>query len=270
MAPTFIGYSIMMGDNSGNAPVPGFTGTASSVSGGNPSVALNPFNGTTDKDKKFRINLFVNTLNNALTIGVYTDWINYGANLYNHYTNFVPDNSTSTHHQQTVQTVKAYAAYNVKAFGIGVEWFSQSMTNGEIETWAAGQGTTDTTSAMQTGMSIFAHATIITDKLNIFARYDMFKADADYSYNVNESFATKMSNVSSVSNTYNGAVTSVPGNTYSESFINAGLDWTPTKDKKVHFMPNIWYYGISNGFGGDNLKSDNYMVYRLTFHYIFK
>ena len=93
----------------------------------------------------------------------------------------------------------------------------------------------------------------------------MYTPDANYSYNANETFSTKFSNISSISNTYNGVTTSVAGNTYKETFITAGLDWSPTVDKRIHIMPNIWYYGIQNGYGSDALKSDNYMVYRITF-----
>jgi hypothetical protein len=251
--PTFIGYSAMVGDNSGNTPVPVFTGAGTA-----PNI-------TTDKDKKFRLNLYVNTLNGALTVGGYTDVLNYGDNLYNTYTNFVPNNSTSSHHSEVVQTMKAYAVYNIPAFGIGFEWFTQSMTNGELETYKPGTGTNDTVNASQTGFSVFAHATIIKDKLSIFARYDSYTPDAVYSYNANETFTSKMTNLASITNTYNGVVSTVAGNTYKETFITGGLDWSPTADKRIHFMPNIWYYGIANGFGSDAMKSDNYMVYRITF-----
>lgn len=246
MAPTFIGYSAMIGDNSGNNPVPYFTGTATSVTGSNPTVALNPINTTTDVNKKYRGNLYVNTLNGALTVGLYADIINYGKALYT---------GTSMARDKEVQTTKVYAVYNSQWFGIGAEWFTQSMTNGETEVWKKGTGTNDTVNATQTGFSIFAHGTIIQNSLNIFARYDMYTPDAKYSYNANETFTSQMSNVSNSGN----------GNSYKENFITAGLDWTPTKDKKVHFMPNIWMYQINNGYGSDNLKSDSYMLYRITF-----
>jgi hypothetical protein len=257
MAPTIIGYSAMIGDNSGNTPVPVFTGAGTA-----PNI-------TTDKDKKYRLNAYVNTLNGALTIGAYTDYLNYGDNLYNANKNFVPSNSSSSHHNEAVQTIKAYAVYNSAWFGIGVEWFTQTMTNGELETWKAGTGTNDTVNASQTGLSIFAHGTIIPNKLNIFARYDMYTPDQAYSFNANETFTSAMTNLSTVSNVYNGVTTKVAGNTYKESFVTAGLDWSPTLDKKVHIMPNIWYYMINNGFGSDNMKSDNYMLYRITFLYAF-
>ena len=282
--PTFIGYNIMMGNNSGNNPVAGFTGNATSVSGQSvtstvnktiqgissktgkdttitisSSQTANPFNTTTDNAKKFRGMLFVNTLNNALTIGVYADVINYG-NIYH---------GTSTGYQDEVMTNKVYAVYNSKWFGIGGEWFMQTMTNGETETTfndATKKTTTDTTSAEQTGYSIFAHATIIQNRLNIFARYDMYTPDNKYGYtydanstlasHASETFTEGFSNTSSVS-------------PYKETFMNFGLDWTPTKDKKVHIMPNVWYYGIKNGYGSDQLASSNYMLYRVTFLFAF-
>jgi hypothetical protein len=232
--PTFIGYSAMVGDNSGNTPVPIFTGAGTAQ------------NATTDNAKKFRANVYVNTLNSALTIGLYTDYINYG---------YIPYGKSSTIFQSATQTVKAYAVYNSQWFGIGVEYFMQTNKNGEIEINTTTPASNDTTDAKQNGLSIFAHGTIIQNKLNIFARYDMYTPDADYSYSKTENYISRMTNVSNAVN----------GNSFKETFINAGLDWTPTNDKKIHFMPNIWYYGIKNGFGGKELGSDNYMIYRVTF-----
>ncbi len=265
--PLFIGYSAMIGDNSGNNPVAGFTGTAGAASLGGATItststsvstgtvttttttkttiAVNPFNETTDNAKKIRANVYVNALNTALTVGFYTDYINYGNTYY----------GTTKGYQHSVMTDKVYAAYNSKWFGIGFEWFTQSYTNGEFETWKKGTGVNDTVNATQTGMSIFAHGTIIPGTLNIFARYDMYTPDNNYSYNANETFTELFSNVSSSGN----------GNSYKETFMNFGLDWTPTKDKKIHIMPNVWYYGIKNGYGSDNLASDNYMFYRISF-----
>ena len=251
--PTFIGYSAMVGDNSANTPVPVFTGAGTAP------------NFTTDKNKKYRANVYVNTLNGALTVGGYIDYLNYGDNLYNTNKNFVPTNSTSSHHAEAVQTMKAYAVYNSQWFGLGFEVFSQTMTNGELEAWAPGKGINDTVNAKQSGFSIFAHATIIQNKLNIFARYDLYTPDNEYSNTANETFTSAMTNIASIGNTYNKVPSTVAGNTYKEKFVTAGLDWSPTSDKRVHFMPNIWYYGIDNGFGSDEKKSDSYMVYRLTF-----
>lgn len=283
--PAFIGYNVMVGDNSGNNPVAYFTGNATSLSGASfsspststststssggittttttkttttTSATLNPANNTTDNAKKFRMNLFVNALNGALTVGGYMDFINYGNTYY----------GTAKGYQKAVMTEKAYAVYNHKWFGIGVEWFQQTMTNGEVETtYGAAKNTVDTTTATQTGLSIFAHGTIIQNCLNLFVRYDMYTADNafSYSYNAastlanhaNETFTEGFSNTSSTT-------------PYKESFMTAGVDWTPYKDKKIHLMPNIWYYNIKNAYGSDNLASANYMLYRLTFLFAF-
>ena len=279
----FIGYSLMMGNNSGNSVVPGFGGatatslpatlTSSTVSiptisqktGHDTTISvtptitqtLNPFNGTTDNSKKFRAHLYGNLLNGMLTVGVYGDYINYGDFYY----------GTGKAYQHAVMTEKAYFAFNSKWFGVGFEWFQQTYKNGEYEVVAkGGTGTNDTTNAVQTGFSVFAHGTLIQKRLNIYVRYDNYVADNDYSYNYNSTikgpdvlYTSLFSNVSNAAN----------GNPFKESFVNAGLDWTPTKDKKIHLMPNVWYYGIKNAYGSDNLASSNYMLYRVTFLFAF-
>jgi hypothetical protein len=228
---TFIGYSIMVGDNSGNIPVAGFS-----------TSTVQPLNGTTDRDKIFRGNVYVNTFNGALTLGAVGDYINYGPVYY----------KTAKGYQNANYVLKGYGALNEKWFGFGFEWFKQVNTNGEIEVYKNEASQNDTTNAVQSGLSLFAHATIFPRKLNIFARYDIYKPDAVYKYSTSETFTSRLQ----------------PGATWTETFINGGLDWTPKKDRKVHFMPNVWYYRIDNAFGSDALKSDYYLVYRLTFLYI--
>jgi len=283
----FIGYSAMVGDNSGNNPVAGFTNapattlsgstitsTSKSTSTGGvtttttttTTLTLNPFNSTTDVAKKFRVHLYGNLLNGMLTVGVYGDYINYGDFYYN---------GTSKAYQHAVMTEKAYAAFNHKWFGIGVEWFSQSYTNGEVETTfvpAPGKNTVDTTTATQTGLSIFAHGTIIPNVLNIFARYDMYTADNNFSYTYNAaSNLTSNGLANHPAETFTEAFSNTSANSpYKETFIVAGLDWSPKiGEKKVHIMPNIWYYAIKNAYGSDQLASSNYMLYRMTFLYSF-
>ncbi len=229
---TFIGYSIMIGNNSGYAPVPGFSATTQ------------PFNTTTDKDKKFRGNVYLNTLNGKLTLGAYADFINYGNAAYTH-TGIYPN---------SVSTIKGYAVYKQKHFEIGVEGFQQSGTNDEFIVYKKGTGTNDTTTATQAGYSLFAYLNILPNKLNIFGRYDYYTPDTKITNNTNITYTDKL----------------IPANTYTETFISGGLDWTPVDDKKVHFMPNIWYDGINGISGSDNLKSSYYLVYRITFFYIFK
>jgi hypothetical protein len=229
---SFIGYQVMVGDNTGNVPVPGFTASGTSQ------------NTTTDKDKKFRFTAYYSGLNNKLTIGVYADFINYGNVYY----------KTSKGYQNATWTIKAYAAFNTKPFGIGAEIFRQANTNGEFEVNEINPKSNDTASAVQIGFSVFGHVTVIPGKLNIFARYDSYNPDIFYTHSSTETFTSRL----------------VSTNTYTETFVTAGVDWTPVADKKVHLMPNIWYDGISNGYGSNDLKSDNYIVPRLTFLYIFK
>ncbi len=273
--PSFFGYSFMIGDNAANSPVPGFTnaiaqtlaGSSLSPSG---SILLNPYNYTTDAAKKFRLHVFFNTLNGALTIGGYGDYINYGNFYY----------GTSKGYQHAQYTLKGYAVYNSKWFGVGFEYDRQTYINGEVETiWNAanpGKPIVDTANGGESALSIFAHATIIQNCLNLFARFDLFNPDVNYSYNYNpNSNLTSLDNSSVINNRPNETFLSMAPNlasgqnTYTETFINAGVDWTPTKDKKYHIMPNVWYYGIKNGFGSGNLGSDSYILYRVTFLFAF-
>ena len=299
--PTFIGYNVMVGNNSGNNPVAGFTGNATSLSGqtitttststtnvpltspttgkdttingvsfvpkttttttSKSSQSLNPFNSTTDEAKKFRGMVFVNTFNNALTIGAYVDFINYGPKYY----------GTSTGYQSSVMTEKVYAVYNSKWFGIGGEFVMQTYKNGEIEsTYNDGtkKVTVDTTDATEQGFSVFAHGTIIQNRLNIFVRYDMFTPDTKYAVSSDANSTLKV-NGEPVQETFASNASNLAGNSFKETFLSAGLDWTPTKDKKVHIMPNVWYYGIKNGYGSDALGQDNYMLYRISFLFAF-
>ncbi len=228
----FIGYQAMVGDNSGNIPVPGFTSSGTAQ------------NNTTDKDKKFRLTVYYNGLQNKLTIGAYGDFINYGPVFY----------KTAKGYQNATWTFKVYASYNTKPFGIGAEFFRQTNTNGEFTINEKNPKANDTANAVQTGFSIYGHINLIQDKLVFFARYDSYNPDIFYTHNLTETYTSRL----------------VAANTYTETFATAGFDWTPVTDKKAHFMPNIWYDGISNGFGSDKLKSDYYIVARLTFFYIFK
>jgi hypothetical protein len=258
--PSFIGYSAMIGDNAANNPVPYFTnaiatsliGSSISPSG---SIILNPYSYKLDNAKKFRGHVYFNTLNGALTVGAYGDFINYG--------NFYYNNKAYLHQ---VYTAKVYAVYNSKWFGGGFEAVQQTATNGEGVTAAkGGTGTTDTISAVQEGISTFAHATLIQNTLNVFARFDYYVPDAQYAYNYNSS-------IKAPNESYNSfGFGNVTGSniSYTETFINVGLDWTPIKSKRVHLMPNVWYYGIKNAYGSDNLAASSYLLYRISFLYAF-
>ena len=169
---TSINYILQLGNNSGSNPIPQFSGCGY------------PLNNTTDQAKKIRFNLYLNALNDALTVGFYTDYINYGGVHYG---------TSSTLFQSATQTMKFYANYSNKWFGIGFEYDMQSMKNGEIETFSdSTKGTNDTTNATLSAISVFAHGTIIQKRLNIFARYDMYNPDTKYSFSKDESFASML------------------------------------------------------------------------------
>ena len=114
-APSLIGYSVMVGDNTGFLPVPGFA-----------TVGATP-NSTTDLAKKFRGNLYVNTLNGKLTLGLYGDYLTYGNNYY-HNRAFA----------NSVYTFKGYAFFKHPWFGVGFELFQQTLTNGEFIAYKPG------------------------------------------------------------------------------------------------------------------------------------
>lgn len=153
------------------------------------------------------------------------------------------------HHSR--QMIKGFAAYTTPAFTIGVEGF---INNAKKDVIGLRAGSSDTLDSKAKGVSVFVRGKIITDKLGFFARID--KYDPDTKYN---------------SITYSGykglTATYEPNN--KETFITAGLDFTPIKN--VHFMPNIWY----NKYGGKqanllgSAQEDHDLVYRLTFYYVF-
>jgi hypothetical protein len=169
-------------------------------------------------------------------------------------------------------TMKAYASFKTESFRIGVEAFQQTNQNSDIYTVYDPASKTfsknDTASGVQFGVSVFGSAKIITNKLNVFARYDMFNPDTKWNTN----------------NAYSKAYSGIQGSNltsatfYKQSFFTAGLDWTP--DKRVHFMPNIWvnkYSSMMSSAGPDGtgkafssrMVNDADVVYRLTFYFIF-
>ncbi len=123
-------------------------------------------------------------------------------------------------------TLKGFAAYQVERFTVGVEGVRQTQKN-----------STDTSDVIPFGLAVFGW-TKLTEKLNAFARFDMFDPD------------TEVTNAG-----------------YKENFITAGVDYAP--HKSVHVMPNIWLNTFSKKSSGvGNRDSD--VVYRVTFYYVYK
>jgi hypothetical protein len=164
------------------------------------------------------------------------------------------NDSVNFPHKNTRVTLKGFVAYQTDAFTVGVEVFQQIAQNYALRTLLSDttNKTKDTSDVTPFGFSIFARAPIVKNKLGVFARFDSFDPDSKYS------------NDYSYSSSHNGVNGHVK-----ETFITAGLDWTPTSN--VHFMPNIWMNSYSDHAKNvtGKVKSDNDLDVRLTFFWKF-
>lgn len=189
--------------------------------------------------KWFYGDIWAKFLNQRLTIDLYADYEKLGGN-------------TATATQFSRNMIKGYIAYSMPKLTVGVEAFTNKLTNGAIATDAQNVKTTVDQTAV--AVSVYARGPIVKDKVGFFVRYDNYNPD------------TKYDNVAYV--TYAGRVGNYDPNT-KETFFTAGLDFTPTKN--VHFMPNVWY----NGYKGQqaNLtgtaKYGYDLVYRMTAYFTF-
>jgi hypothetical protein len=168
-------------------------------------------------------------------------------NLYADYQRMAPIDGL----QHSRNMFKGIVAYNVPAFTIGVEGYINNLKNDNQATEIS-TGDVDVLTVKAKGISAFAHAALVKDKLNVFARYDAFNPDDNLD---NSKYSSYKGNTSG----FNDPSTK-------EQFITAGLDFTPVKS--VHLMPNIWYNKYTNQ-GPADLYNSNDMVYRLTFYYVF-
>jgi hypothetical protein len=209
-----------------------------------------------DPYKKVRVNLYASLCNQKLVIGLYGDYTTQ---------QYSPYHTSNT-------TYKAYISYRNEAFHVGAEVFQQTNQNSDIykvyDKVANKLSAGDTSSGVQMGVSVFGSAKIIKNKLSVFARYDMYNPDTKWN--------TK--------NVYSSAYSGIKGSNltsatfYTQTFLTAGLDWTP--DKRFHIMPNVWYNAYNSmmssayadGTGkplSSRMVKDEDIVYRVTFYYIF-
>jgi hypothetical protein len=145
---------------------------------------------------------------------------------------------------------KIFAAYLNPKISIGVEAYTQQITNGVTNT------TTKTPAdATVNGITIWAKGAIVKNKLGWFARYDGYNPDTNFdtstSYTVNTNYGS-----------YNPTV--------KETFYTAGLDFTPAP--KVHFSPNLWlinYKDQRDPATTGYVLPDHTLVVRATFYYTF-
>jgi hypothetical protein len=161
------------------------------------------------------------------------------------------------HHSR--QMLKGYIAYNTPALTIGVEGYINNLKQDNFNTLKVPVGAhkIDTLDATAKGISFYVHGNIVPSKLRFFARYDLFNPTNKIDNNTYSKYAGNTGN-------YNDPTTN-------ESFITAGLDFTPAKN--VHFMPNVWYNGYKGksaaAIDGTKLASDYDIVYRMTFYFVF-
>jgi hypothetical protein len=154
---------------------------------------------------------------------------------------------------QSHNMLKGIIAYTTPALTLGIEAFTEKITNGVTIT----DGTTKTPAdANAEGISFNAYGAIVKDKLGFIARFDTYNPDSEFitgttTYSVNTNIGS-----------YNPYT--------KEQFYVAGLDYTPTPN--IHFSPNVWFLrshdqqlSTTSGYVND----DHILIYRLTFFFTF-
>jgi hypothetical protein len=213
------GYVLMVGDNT----------TANLL----PAASAN-----TGFYKIFYGDIWGKFLDKHLLVDVYADYVRTGS-------------ATAAIGGQSHNMLKGFVAYTSSKLSVGVEAYTQKLTNGVINTTLAAPQ-----DATAQALSVWVKGPIVKDKVSFFARYDGYNPDKDYigtdAYSATPGIL--------------GAYTPV----YKEKFITGGLDFTPAKN--VHFAPNVWYVSYKDqrdsGVAG-RISDDHNIVYRMTFYYVF-
>jgi hypothetical protein len=188
----------------------------------------------TDRFKKFYANVYAKFMDQKIILDLGAD---------NEWTQSHPNQKSKT-------TYKVFLGYQTKTFAVGIEAFQQVQINNTlIYNNLVPPTIQDSVNALASGISVFARGSI-TSKLGYILRYDYYNPDSKFNEN----------------NVYAASYTGV--NT--ESFVLAGLDYTPVKN--VHFMPNVWYDMYNNRYAAVNNLStkSNDLAFRLTVYYIFR
>ncbi|MGF1584418.1 MAG: hypothetical protein ACFCUM_03785 [Bacteroidales bacterium] len=170
-----------------------------------------------DKYKLFYLNLWTKLLEKRLYIEMYQDF-----------------NKASG--GRTVSTTKGFIAWAVPDYTFGLELVHQLRSG-------FGPGDQDMDIL---GTSIFAHANITGNQLRIFARYDSYNPDNNFS--IDHYFYEYM----------------FP---YDEQFYTLGLDIMPGNN--IHIMPNIWINSYKNKIIG-RAPPEAKVVARITFNVVFR
>jgi hypothetical protein len=212
------GYVFMVGDNTGASLLP----------------ASNP---NTGFYKIYYATVWGKFFNKQLYVDLYADYAPTAA-------------STATVGFQSHSIKKIFAAYLNPKVNIGVEAYTQQISNG-----ITNKTTTAAEDATVNGLSVWVKGPIVQNKLAFFARFDSYNPDNNYStgdsYSVNTNYGA-----------YNP--------TTKETFYTAGLDFTP--EAKIHFSPNVWlinYQDQRSATTTGYVPNDHNLVFRMTFYYTF-
>jgi hypothetical protein len=193
------------------------------------------------------------------------------------YADYTRENWVKTWHHSR-QMLKGFVAYTTPKLTVGVEGFVNNLQKDLFATKTAG-GAVDTLNNAATGLAIFVHGNIIKEKLRFFARVDFYNPMTKVNNGKYASYAGNTGNYNdnsfktTVTTSAAGAITttyaSTGDETYKQTFVTAGLDYSPAKN--VHFMPNVWFENYTSQLPGltGKVKSDYDLVYRMTFYYIF-
>jgi hypothetical protein len=170
-----------------------------------------------DKYKLFYLNLWAKLIAKRLYIEMYQDF-----------------NKASE--GRSVSTTKGFIAWAVPEYTFGLELVHQLRSG-------FGPGNQDMGIL---GTSIFAHANITDSQFRIFARYDSFNPDNNFSVN------------------HYLPETLLP---FDEHFFTLGLDIMPGNN--IHIMPNIWINSYKNKTNGQPTPETE-IVARITFNVVFR
>lgn len=183
--------------------------------------------------KHFYGDAYAKLFNKKLMIDLYMDYerLNWEANF---------------HHSNSMG--KLFIGYTAPRITIGTEGFIKWKQNGITATNIAAIRK-DTLNGPAMGLSFFLRGPVLKDKLNFFARLDLFNPDTKFD-------GTRFTDYKSLSSSYSPDTKG--------QFITAGLDFMPFE--KVHIMPNIWFNSYSSQKTGISNR-DYDLVYRLTFYF---
>jgi len=147
--------------------------------------------------------------------------------------------------KKNISTLKAFAAYKTSKTTVGVEAFRQIQTNNT--TYVTGIDTAFS-DVKPSGISFFLTQQVRKDKLNFFARFDVYNPDSKFNSN----------------NKYLGSY-----NSNKESFATIGLDFILYKN--IHIMPNLWYDQFHSKLpdATGKLKNDYDLEGRMTLYFLF-